>query len=96
MEERKAQTFNSTIFAGLKLGCPEKEHNKSINKYEKEFDNSIHITKNDSLIKVINVGLIEPKFYNDKLYELNVYIDDDFVFEYLLVIDMEKLNQVLV
>lgn len=84
MEERKAQTFNGTIFAGLKLGCSEKEYNRVISKYRKEFNNSIYITKNDSLIKVINIGLIEPKFYNGRLYELNVYIDDDYTLEFLL------------
>lgn len=30
IEERKKQTFNGTIFAGLKLGCSEKEYNKII------------------------------------------------------------------
>lgn len=84
IEERKKQTFNGTIFAGLKLGCSEKEYNKIISKYKKEFNNSIYVSKNDSLVKVINIGLIEPQFYNDKLYELNVYIDDNYVFDYLV------------
>lgn len=83
IEERKKQTFTNTIFAGLKFGCSEKEYDRIISKYKKEFNNSIYISKNDSLIKVINIGHIKPQFYEDKLYELNVYIDDDYAFKYL-------------
>lgn len=84
IEKRKKQTFNGTIFAGLKLGCSETEYNRIINKYKKEFNNSIYVSKNDSVTKVIKIGQIKPYFYNGRLYELNVYIDDDYTLDYLL------------
>lgn len=84
IEERKSHIFNNTIFAGLKLGCTKKEYDRIISKYKNDFNNSIYFLKEDSLVKVINIGHIKPQFYKNKLYELNVYIDDDDGFKYLL------------
>lgn len=90
IEEREKQTFNGTIFAGLKLGCSETEYNRIISKFEKEFNNSIYIKHYKDSVSIIPIDYIHPNFYNNKLYELNVYINNTDVFIYLSSLLKEK------
>lgn len=83
INSRQTQPFNDFIFAGLKLGCSKNEYTRIISKYKKEFDSSIYIINNDSIVKTIDISHISPEFYGGKLYKLDIYIDGDYAYDYL-------------
>lgn len=84
INSRRNQPFNDFIFAGLKLGCSKNEYARIISKYKKEFDSSIYIMNSDSIVKAVDISYISPEFYNGKLYKLDIYIDGDYAYDYLL------------
>lgn len=74
-KERQNIEIPKKIFGGIELGCTQKKYDIHITNFKNEFSNNLYIN-HGSTTEVIHIDFIEPKFYNDRLYELHLYIEN--------------------
>lgn len=75
VDQRKDSIFADNIFAGLIFGISKFEYEKCMKKFQKEFDNHLYFLKNEETISYL-IKYVRPSFYKNKLYEIEVNIDN--------------------
>lgn len=75
VDQRQDSIFTDNIFAGLTFGINKLEYEKLIKKFQKEFDNHLYFLKNEKTISY-PIKYVRPNFYKNKLYEIEVNIDN--------------------
>ena len=73
---RKDSVFNGNIFAGLKFGLDKHEYDRIINVFKKENDGRLYFLNQNGETDFYTISSVSPKFYKNKLYEIEVKIDD--------------------
>lgn len=73
-DNRKDSIFGGNIFAGLRFGISKPEYDRLMRKFKKEYNDKIIFPTDKGNVLSYSVSCVSPKFYNGKLYEVEVRI----------------------
>lgn len=91
--QRKATSYKGNIFGGLILGCSKSDYERTVKQFIAEYDNQLYIEVDDHP-KSFPIRSMTPKFYKNRLSQLEITIEGTHAKYELEPIFIEKYGKV--
>ncbi|HNX22097.1 MAG TPA: hypothetical protein PKG88_07005 [Bacteroidales bacterium] len=76
INKRRFERYTGKIFGGIKFGINRSTYNQALKEYFKNFENRIYITKKNNEVEYISISSFTPTFYKNRLYKLDILIEN--------------------